>query len=310
MDSGFKGRISEGVILALIPLAGYWLSFIYQMNFNGYFGIPNYMIDLNMINIIISSLGILLFGAILLQTLNVIGIFLLNINVDRRITSNITGDIVSLMLSLSLIIIFDLNILQAAILLILLPGISVIFNYIFPILTQRTIKGYLAKLLAQEDYESTTNTPLDFVARSPYRIWVLISILFVFASIISYVAGGFSARIKTDFYVAHGNIRHVIFRTYSDYYVTSPLDSLNHIGDRSIQLIPIISDSIKVKLEHIGVISKYKTKPSHVDADSAHVDRAAMSPSTQGAAQAPMTAGLKRHRVEPHSWTREQPDTN
>lgn len=143
--------LTEGLLIAGVPAAGYWLAFLYELGYCIYFDIPAQFVDIGLLNVLIAIVGfagflamIHLYGG-LFYTLS--GIF------HRAIRTALFRVAVIFCAIAGISIVFRLTEAQFIGSAILFGGFHAFGEFVFPLITQRKIKGYINKLEAQDRFE-------------------------------------------------------------------------------------------------------------------------------------------------------------
>lgn len=216
-----KRTFSDSVVIAGITLVGYALAFFYEWGYAKYFGIPPELISINFTNIFLAVAGVI----ILILIFFILGDLIHSLTqgapaVIRRCLSR---------LSLGFFLVIGLLFLYkgewkewiAGFIAFLLYSI---LEFVFPLLTQRHVKGYVAKLESQEEIEPP---PLTLILKIRQRLGysgfmcILWCCLIIFLAL---YAGDAKARNKTVYIVADQSMTQAVVAIYGDLIISCTFD--------------------------------------------------------------------------------------
>lgn len=215
--------ISQGIIVALSPVIGYGLAFLYELGFCLVFEIPREFITLNLTAVFIAA------GSLVV----IIFIFYWLIDIFLRLVpqrDSLLFRELGLFLAISLLPV-GLLILWWGLWerLIVVAGVFFFFvflEFIMPLFTQRSKGSYLQKLEAQRKYEiagpkGVVEHLADFLGRRAFLTFLAIIILLFLAGL-----AGESKAVKQDkFFVPSTYPDSVVLRIYGENIICAPLDA-------------------------------------------------------------------------------------
>jgi len=232
IESGGKGRnlwVSQGIVVAAVPLIGYAMAFLYEVGFCGEFGIPLEFISVNLTTVFIAVGTLLLVVAISLFY-------------------------VVLVMNLAVAIIFW-GLWYELIMVAFLFAFFVFWIFVSPWITQKE-GAYIKRVEAQRKVDSQAKTIIDYVIR--YIGWgnsfVIFLVLFFVA--LSYIAGISHAKKQTEFLIPSTYPNSVVLRVYGDNMICAPFNAENKEVQRDFFIIKMGDDSrLILKPEGIGPLT-------------------------------------------------------
>lgn len=257
VKQGIRGWITEGIIIAVIPILAYLVTFSYEVGYAGFFLIPQNLITLNIINFfavcgVLLSLFVILLWPILIY-----------IDLVKKETNVITLRFVKLFpFYLWLVVnelLYGFTLWREWILSLIIAIILSIIEFGAPLLSQRHKGSYNEKLKADLEADLKTETIFDRLLQFlGWKIY-LFTLIFIFMLLISYNVGRAEALKKVNFLVVDTSPEVAVLRIYGDYLICVPFDR----GSREVQrsfVILNMSESFKttLKLEKIGPLHPKK----------------------------------------------------
>lgn len=253
LTSDQKFGVTEGLLLAAVPAAGYWLAFLFELGYCGYFDIPTQFVEISITNILFAILG--LFGV--LATLHMYAQAFYS--VGRHIPQVIRNSLIKLALvSLPMAGIALVDRMSPRTIAVVFGPLvfSVVFaEFILPLFNHRETNGYLNKLKAQHKTDIQQPELLDPIAKAIGRNGLLIILIIIILSFCAYFAGGYTAKIKRDFMVVIGHHESVVVKHYSGQFLVSPFNRQHKSISAMYELISPESGRFRFKYERIGPIT-------------------------------------------------------
>ena len=245
-----KSAIAEGVLIAAITATGYWLAFLYELGYCKYFNIPIEFIEIGILNILVAVIGV--FGILAMLNMYINPLHLFVSKLPRPLKFAIYRTSIPIVFIASYGAIVRLPTSQWWLLFGLFVAPLVFFEFVFPLITQRKTKGYIAKLEAQDKIENDHDTLLDMTAKSIGRDKFLIILFFFLLSVIAFFSGGFDAKSKHSFVVIKSDQELVSLKTRGDFFLAASFDRKEKIVNAEYTLIPISPQAGQIKYEKIG----------------------------------------------------------
>lgn len=213
-----KSRLSEGVVIAGIPVIGYWFSFIYQVGYCKYFEIPAEFIDINIQNVFICSLGL----AGMLGIAISIGNPLHSIynDIPSAIRLRLRRQVTCILIYMALLYINKNKIQQEVITTALIFTPLVFIDFILPIITHKTKKTYLEKLEACDELDANRESLLDtFASKVGFSVFSAIFYTFLLSIFIGYI-GAHEAANKTQFMTSKDQTK-IVLTKYGEQFIVA-----------------------------------------------------------------------------------------
>ena len=130
------------------------------------------------------------------------------------------------------------------------------FQLVHPIITQRKVKGYRNKLLAQSQFE--IKGILGDLARK-FRSFYMLFFYLAITLYLTYFAGMSSAYRKTSYLMINTSPEMVVLKVYNDRLIVAPIDKKNKVISPEFTFINLDDSNIPaLDLEDIGPISTPK----------------------------------------------------
>jgi hypothetical protein len=251
-----KHWVSEGLIIAAIPIVAYMITFSYETGFAGFFGIPREFIALNFTSVFIVAgalLGVLFFLFLLTEIISMV------FPPSKDIIYRTSLPFFPLSLMCAALFILYGSYWREWIGSVVVTMLFALFWYGFPLLTQRDKKGYRKKLEADEEAERQVKTPFDHAIRLIGGRKALIIILFLILLLdVSHHAGHAAALKQEEFLVANTSPEMVVLRIYGDHLICAPFDRATKEVQRSFIVLKVADNpQLMLRLEKVGPLRSY-----------------------------------------------------
>ena len=250
-------KITEGLAIASLPVAAYFLSYVFELGYCRFYNIPSLYIDISIINIVSTIIAVLSTYALFFFLFNSL-VHPFFENVHRSIKWSLRKISFIIFVSVGFAIISNWSLSESLQLVLPVAGIVIFLEFGFPLLTQSKTHGYIKKLEAQKELDFKHDDILDkFIKKyGP----MLFSIFFVFyiLSMATYFAGGIKARFQTEHLVSINSPNIVYLRKYGQYLIGSKFDR-----NKKMLLNELVVEVIgtqKVKLENLGQLVPFEEK--------------------------------------------------
>jgi hypothetical protein len=254
-----KIGLTEGILIASIPVIGYWCAFLYELGYNTYFGIPSFFVEVGLVPTMVAILSLCSFFAFIYMYAEVIFM-----TVFRGLPAPLKSSFLVICLVCSIVVGFAIigRLTFSEFVTSSIPIIAVIcfLEFFFPLITQRKTKGYLAKLEAQNTTELSVNSLLNVVARKIGRNFFAGLYFFYLFSLLAYFAGGFNAKFQREFMVLSGTPELVVLKKYDSNFVAANFDRLSKTVSTEYVLLPVDKSLGQFKIERIGPLSPMSPK--------------------------------------------------
>lgn len=252
--------LSDTLILAAVPFVAYLVVYFYEYGYFSVFQIPLEMASFDLSRIFIAILSVISW-VILLYFLN---------DMLREITSNqpepIRRRLNTLLLALVLsvaylfLIAHDWRIWLAGILFLLLIASPAFW---IPLFTQKSKKGYIAKLIADDIVADQRSEKKPDVFEKLAALIGPQSVLFVLilagSLYLAFLTGQSSALQQKDFVIVNTSPERVILWTFNDHMVSSTFDRGTKQIDPGFVILNIGQDpKLEYHFEKIGPLTKKK----------------------------------------------------
>jgi len=250
--------LTEGLIVAGIPAVGYWLAYLYERGYSGYFGTPVSYIQVDVDTAIGATLGML--GSLVFVYIFVNIIYIL-------FPRNLNKTVRNLILRLLYVTVFFVGVAVS------LPARNYLGVFVFwllvvfvetvwPLVTHRKTKGYLSKIEAQQNLDETADTLTNRAATIFPKTFAVAFLLFLF-SWAAHTIGGASARLENEFWQPAGDRSLVVIRHYSDFLIAARYCGSTKTLTGEILILPANETrALRLDLVNVGPLTPYeKQKP-------------------------------------------------
>lgn len=252
-EASHEVGLSEGTVVAALPVLSYAMAFLYEAAYCQHFEIPRSFISVSLTSVF--ALFFALVSALFLVF--ALANLAFGILYPRAWQSPIGREIVSVV-SVSLVFLGFLLLSRP-------PGVltylgifvfALALNLAWPLFTQRGVRGYAAKAEAQAELERQAILGLDHALRSVTPAARRILFLAVLALVASHIAGGGEARSQKSFLVVPGVPERVVLRHYGSFLIAAPVNRLEHTVARSFTVIDVGADpKLTLNPEEVGPLS-------------------------------------------------------
>lgn len=227
--------ITEGLVIAGVPVVGYWLAFLYELGYCKYFDIPSAFIQIGVLNVLVTMIGIL----------GVLGLINLYLNPVFMLCRGIPGPIRNPLLLVGFLlavfagysIVWRVSLAQFTLVAIMFILPIIFLEFILPLWTQKKVTGYLNKLEAQNMIELKQETLIErmssIVGR---RIFLAAAFIFV-VSLAAYFSGGYEAKKQIDFMVVNDLTESVVLKKDGDTYLVAQFDRKGKTVSNNFSLV-------------------------------------------------------------------------
>ena len=203
--------LTEGLVVAGIPAVGYWLAYLYELGYSRFFRIPVSYIRVDLGTVIGATLGML--GSLMFVYIFVSVLF---ISIWNYINKTIRYNLIHLMMITLFFTVMGIIAPRNSYIAIFIFWLFFVFvEFGYPLITQRKTKGYINKIQAQQDLDSTAGTLTNIIMTRSPRIFALVFLLYLF-SMAAWLTGGVTARFETEFWAPEGDSPLVVVRHYGD----------------------------------------------------------------------------------------------
>jgi len=225
MFSNWKYRV---IALIVSPAFGFLLAYNYESEYCRAFRIPNEFIELNWTTIL-GAVSVTLFVLILMFMISE-GAFQIvtNIKLDSK---GVIKKRVIFLSPLILITILSVTLYGAFwkeyIWILLAATFFIFLEFVFPIIVERKTKGYINKLIANDERDVGRETLLSTIFSSKSRSWLLVIVILIMIWIVSGVIGHSNAKRQWDFLIPSTYPEAVVLRIYGERMICAEFDRDN-----------------------------------------------------------------------------------
>lgn len=257
VDNGQPGAskrglgLSEAVLLAVAPIAGYQIAFAYHSGYMSAFRLPVGFVTIGLTDVLVATGAV---GGLMLTLFWWADIVFISKAWIERPLGRAALRLSPMLLLLAVgIYLFGLKWREwiGIVLFLLVFGF---FEFGFPLVTQWKIRGYSNKLAAQEESDRQVMSVTDYVAKAvgPNALLLLVIILIVI--LMSFASGRAAALDQREFLVLHGRPERVVLRIYGDNLVCASWNREEKTVGRHLFVYKVGDGSLNsgLRLEEIG----------------------------------------------------------
>jgi hypothetical protein len=256
-----ENRISltEGLLIAAVPVAGYWFAYLYELGFCKYFNLPAAFIDIG----IPTVLGAILAIFVVLSLISIFAElpFTILSALPRSIGAPIRRIGFAIILMFGFAIVARYTLMQFMIVASIFAVPLLFFHFVFPLITERGTSGYLAKLEAHYRRDLQHESLMDIVAKKVGMSWFRLFFLLYLLSFASYFAGGYNARLQSSFMVLPGPPELVVLKQFGGRVVTATFDRKTRTVSPDYRLVSFDSSLGEFRFVRLGPLTPAKTVP-------------------------------------------------
>jgi len=221
--SNYRKWLSDGILIALATLLGYLIAYRYESGYMSFFGVPDDFIEINLIRVLIA--GFTIFSVLLTFIVMIEGLLFLlpkDLGFFTRPLLKLSPFLLAVVISL---LTYGLEWRKYIFLLILLIIFSFL-EFVFPLLSQKEVKGYREKLIAQDKYD-TERISTRFISHfyeNVERPTIFIFAIILFVVLFAATFGESKAMRQIDYLTINTSPEAVVIRTYGDKLICLPFD--------------------------------------------------------------------------------------
>jgi hypothetical protein len=252
-------RLTEGLLIAAVPAAGYWFAYLYELGFCSYFNLPAAFINIGIPTIlgaIVAIFGVLglipMFAEIPFRVLSAI---------PRPIAAPIRSIGLSIILMGGIMVVARFTLIQFMIVASIFAVPLLFFHFVFPLITQRRTNGYLAKLEAQHQTDLQADSLMDIAAKKIGASWFGLLFLLFLLSFVAYFAGGYNAKVRRSFIVLPGPPELVVLKQFGVSVVAATFDRKTRSVSSDYRLISFDNNLSQFRFERVGPLTPNNTVP-------------------------------------------------
>lgn len=251
--------LSDTLIVSWLSILSYLASFLYQNGYFSYFGVPNYLIEINFSQIFTTLISVCFFVYLiftLVHILYLIGLFDRStaVNRSRAITS-----ILSLFLLVEAFLFYNVDKKVVWICLIMV-GAQILVEYLVPFFVHRKKGSMEEKLQEQEKIEKIEKNLFKKLFNQIGKQMTSFLMISLLVLILSYQLGYVTAARQHNFITIKNNvdIKSIVIQPYKESFITLEIDDQGKLNG-NINLVNLETYSSK------GSIQKFtKITPSNV----------------------------------------------
>lgn len=256
VTGGNRNLIIEGsILIAAASAIAYGLTLAYELGSANAFGIPYQFININLVYIQSDLLN--LWNVLILPLLIVNVIPMLISNYDQRIKMRAYILTPFLFVALVFLNTYPRGYLVDWDWILIVLGAGVFFLFIWPLITQRKIKGYVAKTEAQIKIETGQPTVINNIMRSPAGEIVFLFVMFLLALQMAQGVGQANAFKQINYLVTSTKPEMAVVKIYGDNLICFPFDRKTKTIQENFTVYNLLNKGeISLRLEAIGPLKQ------------------------------------------------------
>ena len=253
-------NFTEGLVIAAVPIAAYFLAYLYERGYCEFYNIPFMYIDISLINIASTFIAVISTYALFVYFFSeLIQPFLDSIH--RSIKWSIIKIFLVIFALVGFSIVFNWSLPTSITIILSTLGLLIFLEFIFPLLTQTKTPGYINKIEAQKEIDFKHDSVIDKFIIKYGLLFFTIVYVFYLLSIATYFAGGANARFKTMHLVPTNESNIVYLRKYGDFLISSKFDR-----STNMLLNEFVAENMEgksLKTEQLGQLVPFQKKPNN-----------------------------------------------
>lgn len=229
--------LSEGLMVAAVPAAGYWFAYLYELGFCRYFDLPASFVDIGIPTVfgaVVAATGaavfLLLFGEIPLSIYR-------SLPSPIRKPIRLVSPLIVMTVGFGLVYRWTLSQSMWAFGVVVLP--ICMYHFVWPLFSQRTVQGYAGKLAAHNRSDEQGTTTMDIVAHRIGGSWFGALFLLYLLSVAFFFIGGYEAKSQKEFIVLLGVRQSVVLKFHKDFAVVATYVDSTKLISSEFRLVPV-----------------------------------------------------------------------
>lgn len=245
-----KVGVTEGIVLASIPVIGYWLAYLYYRGYATYFDFPGTYIEIDTSSVLAAVMGM---GTALLILHSYMDALYLPFRMLPRVLK-------IKLLHLAFLVVFYASCAVAfrwpwanmlkyggPIL-----ALYLLVQFLLPVVMHREVKGYIAKLEADHKISQSVPKLMDFYSEHIDNRVVISLIVLYFISLIAFFSGSYDAKISRQFIILNQDKELVVLKQFGSSYLTAEFNRKTKQIVQRFRLIPIDRPDLQLTYEVVG----------------------------------------------------------
>jgi hypothetical protein len=244
-----KQYLTDSVILAAIPAAGYWSAYLYERGYCSYFQIPATLIEVSLNSVLSSTLYLV----------GCLAVLMLVVDIIRRMMDGVSDTIKFTAYKLIFVyfliggmaVVSNISETTVRLALLLTAGPIVWMDIIWPLWTQRKTKGLANKVAAAKENYHKFDSILDIALKLIGSVPAVILAALYFVSLLSFFMGGFNAKTESEFLVSSAFEDRVLIRHYGASWIAMKYDV--DTGTTQPDFLVVRDDNVKeISIRSVG----------------------------------------------------------
>lgn len=263
--------LTDAILALIIPVAGYYLAYRYEQGYLSYFSVPVLLVEVGLTEV----LGVI--GQLIIIFLLILGYldFRATLSKEGSPVARAIGRVLFPIIVL-LLIIYATSVKGTTLYLLLsILALIVLFEFVFPIFSQRKVKGYKTRLEKQELKEGAKNSLMNSLLSSynkeDYALKYTINLTMVLSLLYIFFLGSFSAKHAVSFMVIKSSPELIVIRKYSNRLICAEFDRNMKTIKREFHILnidEIEKDKVIIVQENIGPLKVVKPENGILNRDT------------------------------------------
>jgi hypothetical protein len=246
-----KSKITEGIIIAGVPVISYWFAFIYQFGYCKYFEVPAEFIEVNIQSFFICIIGVAsIFGFIVVYGSPIFSIFKIVPDVIGRKFRSLG---ISFFLMATYSFVSKIPTKSFIIMALSLYSFLLFIEFILPLFSHKEKNSYIEKLEAAENLDHKHESIMDAFAK---KIGFSVYIALFYASLVSMFIlflGAYEAKSTSKFMVVNNGSK-VVIKKYGEQFLLAHFNKAEKCISPSFSIEKIDSGLGEFSYELVGHI--------------------------------------------------------
>ena len=222
-STGQRIRFSEVLFVGAAPFVGYWLAYLYEGGYCTFLGVPWILIEVGMMSVLSATVGVVVFLVVVQVAVDIL--YPAFAFLPSAVKWALTRSLVPALLIGAMHLVTSDPILTVMKSTIMIACIFIGIHFLYPMVSQRRVEGFVAKLEAESNSELAYRSIGVSVAKKVGRRNMLAALIFGLLSFSAYLAGGYAARTQEEFIVTSGPPARIVIKKYGDMLLAADFDS-------------------------------------------------------------------------------------
>jgi hypothetical protein len=247
------GRLlSDAVLIAATPVVGYFVAYLHEIGSAQEYGIPYGFVSVDLSTALASALALVVVLIVVSVMVNAL-ILVFPHEAPSAVRARFTGGAWAVLILVVLVSIYGPE-WRAWIWAPAGAAAAFLLSLTVPLLTQRNVEGYVAKLEAADavNREGVNRNLLSWASARFGSSVIYVTLGILLAGYLAYSTGRASAMHDRDYLVIQGKPEFVVLQVYGDVVVTAEFDRQRRCISHHLRVLKLSSKAIEGVRERVG----------------------------------------------------------